>query len=1820
MKRNVAVSLFVIFAALVLLFPADEARSQYNPCFAPATVGFGTRPNVMIVMDFSGSMQSDAYTGGNSFSYYVGTGQTFVSHVHTPTNNLNTEYRPQFSYFGNFDSDIYYIYDDSTETNPFFYPSPNPPVLWQNLYGNNASTENADGSVTFTTQNAHGFAVGDIVAFKGLTAHTDMNVKDGGGGYRVDAVSGNTFTVKQTWIDDAWGDLTLVGLPDRGLDPADPTTVYGQVVKRVLGQASAVDNANGFSKCTGTSCPGLSGNVLNFIAVTRIDAAMTALIGGKANCGPTDTYCYLRFIGALRANRANSSLQAMSYVRPGDVKGEAGATQTDPDNSQYGRFVDKDMFLSIWGYKTGEIRWTGDTATDSPLSVKWGDRKAEYWTFTVPANVGNSSRSIRIVITATGFTPSARLYNGSTPSGGYSWSDGGSNPLTVSATLAPGTYCLEVTSYPAIAGPGAAGSYTYQLSPVQGYLAALPWPSASSAHYGADASEMGSLQTAALRVRVPLADRVGVIQKSYKDVRYGFMYYRGDGNNGYIPGDDGNGYQGRILVGCDIRSSQDEDEQHKLWNLINAIQGGVSSYPQIQTDWLDSALKFYQVFPYNGTPTGAGMEQAYQYFYHNNASSGGMASRNSAFNPQDRDPYYDSGTRVPCRKSFSLLISDGEYTSGYDPLPAISKARRGTGGTGDIRSDLVGQQFVKTFSVYAFNTGSSAVGGQNAMKWGGMYGGFDQVTACGTPDYWPWPRTSLQSSPSATTFAVPGCTDKTPPDLPDPCCREWDSKGDGIPDAYYEASNGALLVKSLLKALAAMSSATSSAGAPAAVSQTSGSGDLLIRGVFEALDADQVTFLWRGHLEVFYPIPLKDTSTPLSLETVEGLKAKVEAAASLLATDAEKDALRAKYACLYSSGSVSGDPVCYTTDFLAYEVESGTGCPKPPSLCNGMVSALAAVSQLQFHPIEKHCWDAAEKLQNAYGARNIFTAYDRNSDGKIAGRGNPGEGANIVYPASSSGTTNMKLLGDTTGDLIPFYADASTSAVSDPIVQILYPLFNFDSTDPNTDTIPEKQAEAVKLIRWVRGEEISGYRDRGNWVLGDIVYSSPVAVGIPSIGAVSPRDPDVVGFYEYRNKVAGSFDASGNRTGTPRNQMVYVGANDGMVHAFILGVWDSTEQRYINNPDDPVTNSHPELGRELWAYVPSTILSELKALKDTKYGAGGCTHRAMVDLSPRAWDVYIHGDVPNDGYGHWRTVILGGLRGGGDVYFALDVTVPDKPRLLWEYSVLKDRVVVTGSGSTWSYSMPFVTDYDKIKTLPMSWNPPSVGRLALGASSSKPVFWVGDPPAIGPPASFVFAQGVGDANYRRHVMFAGGTVRVFDPNEVDASVSETVKTYLFEPHLLAVEIGTGENLFKYLWPGIVANLRCTQYPDSLYPNCLFPPKWVTAGGTTRLIPYALGDLVALDIYSEIDGENRGDGFVDHVFFGDLNGYFYRVRFRAPDTGAPSMDLSLWQTKVIDKSFTQPSVTNKANPIKVSNLYRSNRQPIFDMPGSTWDQDLKHIREIIGTGKYDNVLNSALDDKTDIEPMSLYNVRMLADPTLPPTYNQTLLTIGNFSLNFAATVYRVKDQYGYCNDTRDDCTWLSDIATSKRDCCNPSTTNCPEPDDTESTCWSCVYEFGHGTAKVTGIKDADGKCDMTTKVEVSLQGERVVGKPLVASGLVFVSTYLPQLRKVTGSTLEDVDPCVSEGQGFLYAFDYGCRTFPAGFKVFSDSLSVALGGSDSAATSGQERQGDRLSLGSGVPSPPVLDSSGTQVVVQSGGKLTRIGVKAPPDETKGWKIR
>jgi len=169
--------------------------------------------------------------------------------------------------------------------------------------------------------------------------------------------------------------------------------------------------------------------------------------------------------------------------------------------------------------------------------------------------------------------------------------------------------------------------------------------------------------------------------------------------------------------------------------------------------------------------------------------------------------------------------------------------------------------------------------------------------------------------------------------------------------------------------------------------------------------------------------------------------------------------------------------------------------------------------------------------------------------------------------------------------------------------------------------------------------------------LGDIVDSAPVYVGKPNLNW-----PDVAPFPTSSPYSAFKSGHSG-RTG-----VVYVGANDGMLHGF-----NSTT------------------GQEVLGYIPGNLFSSavgggMHFLTDPAY-----SHRYFIDLSPAVSDVYTKASPA--GSPAWRTVLLGGERAGGRGLFALDVTDPSAfsegnaaNLVLWEFSSANDPDL----GSTFS--------------------------------------------------------------------------------------------------------------------------------------------------------------------------------------------------------------------------------------------------------------------------------------------------------------------------------------------------------------------------------------------------------------------------------------------------------------------------------------------------------------------------------------------------------
>jgi type IV pilus assembly protein PilY1 len=178
------------------------------------------------------------------------------------------------------------------------------------------------------------------------------------------------------------------------------------------------------------------------------------------------------------------------------------------------------------------------------------------------------------------------------------------------------------------------------------------------------------------------------------------------------------------------------------------------------------------------------------------------------------------------------------------------------------------------------------------------------------------------------------------------------------------------------------------------------------------------------------------------------------------------------------------------------------------------------------------------------------------------------------------------------------------------------------------------------------------YRKR-EALLGDIVGSRAKPVGAPAFQMTDEFNPGYDAFKgTYKN----------------RTTMVYVGANDGMLHAF----------------NGSLTGANA--GRETFAYVPQAVFAGpsnpatpsvdgLAAL-----GNPDMDHRYLVNATPTMHDVDFTRTWTGSGIGtgsaDWRTILVGGLGKGGRSYYALDITNPASissesdaaAKVLWEFT------------------------------------------------------------------------------------------------------------------------------------------------------------------------------------------------------------------------------------------------------------------------------------------------------------------------------------------------------------------------------------------------------------------------------------------------------------------------------------------------------------------------------------------------------------------------
>ena len=309
--------------------------------------------------------------------------------------------------------------------------------------------------------------------------------------------------------------------------------------------------------------------------------------------------------------------------------------------------------------------------------------------------------------------------------------------------------------------------------------------------------------------------------------------------------------------------------------------------------------------------------------------------------------------------------------------------------------------------------------------------------------------------------------------------------------------------------------------------------------------------------------------------------------------------------------------------------------------------------------------------------------------------------------------------------------------------------------------IEENQTFGNDIVNYLRGDDTNedfgrAFRRR-NSILGDIVNSAPTFVGGPNGGY-----PDDLESKSYNTFVIDN---------AARQGVVYVGANDGMLHGF-----------------------NDDTGAELIAYVPSAVYENLDNLASSDYA-----HTYFVDAAPNIIDVFLDNanDPASSANGLWRTVLIGGLNGGGQQIYALDVTDPSSfdeanadDIVLWEFDDSDDA------------------------DLGYTYSRPQIAKMADGT-------WAA-----------IFGNGYNNTEFDGNTSLTGHGVLFI----VDVETGETLKKIdtnsglVGTPNGLATPLlidSDGDSIVDYIYAGdLLGNLWKFDVTESN------PNEWKVAGGAT----------------------------------------------------------------------------------------------------------------------------------------------------------------------------------------------------------------------------------------------------------------------------------------------------------------------------------------------------------------------------------------------------
>ena len=211
------------------------------------------------------------------------------------------------------------------------------------------------------------------------------------------------------------------------------------------------------------------------------------------------------------------------------------------------------------------------------------------------------------------------------------------------------------------------------------------------------------------------------------------------------------------------------------------------------------------------------------------------------------------------------------------------------------------------------------------------------------------------------------------------------------------------------------------------------------------------------------------------------------------------------------------------------------------------------------------------------------------------------------------------------------------------------------------------------LINFIRGKDYFDYDADCNLTetrskrLGDIYHSEMVIVGPPAAETAYTGTNQEA----YWRSIKGYNAWAKSSNVASREKVIYVGANDGMLHAFKV-----------------------KDGVELWGFIPPFVGAQMPTMLNANLnrtktlGGGGSNAIYGVDGSPVVHDMYFK--KPGTNSKGWYTILMVPYGRGGAGFSVLDVTNPLKPEHL--YSIFNDYILKTvhfvdheGNFESWDY-------------------------------------------------------------------------------------------------------------------------------------------------------------------------------------------------------------------------------------------------------------------------------------------------------------------------------------------------------------------------------------------------------------------------------------------------------------------------------------------------------------------------------------------------------